>query len=197
MIKSGSKRKHDGRKVTLFKNVKEFASRSTLHGVNYVFDQTVPSWDRKLWLLLSMGSAALAFSMVFKFYSDWQENPVMTTLKSLSKPVTELEFPAITICSSGQHMGLMKNVLFNNFQKWQKIQLKEENLAFEEELSLYLKDVFLINDTGTNILDMLGTMLAHSEDAAAANMVRQQLIACKQNNRRKRSVSGNFLYPSP
>ena len=193
MTKSGSRPKVDGKKVTAtLKNLEEFASRSSLHGLNYVFDRTVPPWDRKLWLLLFICMAALALSMVYTFYFDWQEKPVMTSLKSLSKPVTELEFPAITICSSGHHMGQLNTVLYNNFKKWQAEELHEKNLSIEEKMSLYLTNVFLINDTGTNLLDMLGTMIAHSEEAAAANMVRQEMLACRQKNRRKRSVSGNY-----
>ena len=35
---------------------------------------------------------------------------VITTLKTTTYPVTELFFPAITICGSGKHMSLVEKV---------------------------------------------------------------------------------------
>ena len=34
-------------------------------------------------------------------YTDWQENPVLTSIKTTSKPIGEIDFPAITICGQG------------------------------------------------------------------------------------------------
>jgi hypothetical protein len=40
---------------------------------------------------------------IFQAYSDWQENPVLTTVKSTSYPVDKIEFPALTICGQGSN----------------------------------------------------------------------------------------------
>ena len=44
---------------------------------------------------------------------------VITTLKTTTFPVTDLYFPAITICGSGKHMSLVEKVcfLFRNITK--------------------------------------------------------------------------------
>jgi MFS-type transporter involved in bile tolerance (Atg22 family) len=34
-------------------------------------------------------------------YSDWQENPVLTTVTTTALPVINIDFPAVTICSEG------------------------------------------------------------------------------------------------
>ena len=188
--------KHKPRKKSkVSKNVKEFASRSTLHGVNYIFDQTVPYGDRILWLLLFLGLGSFAIFLVYSSFINWQDNQVMTTLKTLTKPVTDLDFPAITICGSGQHMGLVEKVLYANFKKWQDNKTKnfKGNNTMEEDFALYMKDEFQITEKETTILDILDTMIAPSSEASGANGVRENQLACKGNERKKRSTAGRFL----
>ena len=34
-------------------------------------------------------------------YIGWQENPVVTTATTTALPVTEIDFPSVTICAQG------------------------------------------------------------------------------------------------
>ena len=34
-------------------------------------------------------------------YIEWDENPVLTSLHTTAKPISELDFPSITICGQG------------------------------------------------------------------------------------------------
>ena len=43
---------------------------------------------------------------------------VVTTLKNTAKPVTGVQFPAVTICGSGFHMSNVEKKIKVNFQKW-------------------------------------------------------------------------------
>ena len=49
------------------------------------------------------------------------DEQVVTTLKNTAKPVTEVQFPAVTICGSGFHMSNVEKKINLNFQKWRKI----------------------------------------------------------------------------
>ena len=69
-------------------NLAEFGSRSSIHGVSYTLDRALPWLDRVLWLLLFLGSIALAAYMITTTVKDWQDRQVVTTLKTMSKPVT-------------------------------------------------------------------------------------------------------------
>ena len=75
----------------LAQNVEEFGSRSSIHGVSYTLDRALPWLDRVLWLLLFLGSIALAAYMITTTVKDWQDRQVVTTLKTMSKPVTGKE----------------------------------------------------------------------------------------------------------
>ena len=72
---------------TKIKNVEEYGSRSTIHGVSYTLDSALSWLDRGLWLLLFLGSIALGGYMVFTTVQDWRDRQVITTLKTMSKPI--------------------------------------------------------------------------------------------------------------
>ena len=37
-------------------------------------------------------------------YLDWQDKPVLTTVTTTALPISQVEFPAITICSEGKQI---------------------------------------------------------------------------------------------
>ena len=102
-------------KSFILKNVEDFASRSTVHGVSYIFDKGLALFDRFLWFIIFLWSVFLEIFLIYSSYTDWQDNQVITTLKTVAKPVADLTFPAVTICAAGQHMGNVEKVLFYNF----------------------------------------------------------------------------------
>ena len=75
-------------RAKLSKNVNEYGSRSSIHGVSYTLDRALSWLDRVLWLLLLLGSIALAGYMITTTVLDWRDRQVVTTLKTISTPVT-------------------------------------------------------------------------------------------------------------
>ena len=39
-------------------------------------------------------------------------------MQDAAKPVSELDFPSVTICSSGLNMEAVRRALFNDFANW-------------------------------------------------------------------------------
>ena len=72
----------------LVSNVEKFGSRSSIHGVSFTLDRALPWPDRLFWRLLFLGSVSLAAYMITTTVQDWQDRQVVTTLKTMSKPVT-------------------------------------------------------------------------------------------------------------
>ena len=72
----------------LAQNIEEFGSRSSIHGVSYTLDRALSWLDRVLWLLLLLGSLALAAYMITTSVQDWRDRQVVTTLSTMSRPVT-------------------------------------------------------------------------------------------------------------
>ena len=89
----------------------DYAEGATVHGVGYIFNELLPDVDRVIWALSVMFFFILAVFFTTNVYTDWQDNLVITTLKNTAKDVTELPFPAVTICSEGLNMETVSKAL--------------------------------------------------------------------------------------
>ena len=179
--------------------LKNYASNSTVHGINYVFDESLPILERFLWLVIVFGLGCVAMYLVYESYNAWQDNQVITTLKTLVKPVTELAFPAVTICGTGLHLEKVEKILLRNFYAWNETRDDDGyDIAgsAEDQFSLYMEEVFQISDRNITILEILSTMI--SPEATATNAVRMNEIACSDKAkqiRRQESGMRYFLFP--
>ena len=178
---------------SLGKCLKEYASTSTVHGLSYILDEKTPVIERLLWLIVVSVFGCVAVYMVVQTFTTWQENKVITTLKTVAKPVSDLDFPAITICSSGQHFSTVEKVLTDKFNSWKKG--KNNKLSLKENFVLYLEEVFKMNNTKVNIMDILTTVML--PEGSGESAVRKNEVACARNNnkevsRRKRAVGECF-----
>ena len=79
--------------------IREYTENTTIHGINYIFESGIPTIERLLWIVAMLIMICLASYMSTDAYIDWEDNPVVTTVKSTGKPIKEIEFPAITICA--------------------------------------------------------------------------------------------------
>ncbi len=82
-------------------DVLDFAEHSTTHGISYAFERDVRPVSRLSWLVTCVGLFALATYLIAVQYHDWQARPVLTTIGTTGHPVTQVEFPTVTICSQG------------------------------------------------------------------------------------------------
>ena len=123
------------RKSKLTKNAEEYANRATVHGISYIFDRDLAKLDKALWLSIVLGALCLAVWMINTSYTSWQDNQVITTLKTTTKPITDLDFPAVTICAAGQHMDNVEKVLFDNFSQWVQSDTTRINRPVEDIFS--------------------------------------------------------------
>ena len=129
---------------------------------------------------------------------------MITTLKQTTYPITEVAFPAVTICGSGFHMENVKTALQRNFASWRKELGKRNVSLIAQDFAEYMEVKFQISPKKSyggkhppNILDMLDTMIASDVEASvAANGVRQNALACSQAgqamSRGKRNVAAEL-----
>ena len=106
---------------------------------------------------------------------------MLTTLKSVGKPVSEIAFPMVTICSPGLFMENVRIALEKSFNQWRV----EENKSWEEFeipnlMAEFMKEKFQIKARNVNIMDILNTMISPKdvETSVAANGVRENIEAC-------------------
>ena len=79
---------------------------------------------------------------------------VVTTLKNTAKPVTEVQFPAVTICSSGFHMSNVEKKIKLNFKKWRNETGKTSNNedGINKDMEEYMRTTFQIKTPDTSIM---------------------------------------------
>ncbi|XP_037026210.1 pickpocket protein 28-like [Bradysia coprophila] len=88
-----------GSKAGVFQNVfKEFAQRSTIHGLPYLGDQKLHHFERFWWFLLLIVSIVGSTIFIHRTYEKWNENPIIISLATKPTSVWHIPFPAITIC---------------------------------------------------------------------------------------------------
>ena len=85
------------------KTINELADVSTVHGLRYVLktSSNKHAFDRIAWILIVVGATAIGIILSANTWIHWRDNPVVTTIGSASLPITSLDFPAVTICSPG------------------------------------------------------------------------------------------------
>ena len=64
------------KKSALTQTVEDYASRSSIHGISYVFDRELSIIDRLLWLLVVFASLAFATAFTWNFWRQWRDDQV-------------------------------------------------------------------------------------------------------------------------
>ena len=123
----------------------EYSGVATVHGVFYAFSKDVPLLARLVWFCLVIGGLFYAFFMSFQSFENWQNNPIITTLEDTNYPISEVEYPAITICSQGLNLKAVENVLAREYELWKKQNRnkREKRASNQDGLTESLKDEFL------------------------------------------------------
>ena len=71
--------KNTSKKSALTQTTEEYSSRSSIHGIGYVFDRELNIVDRFLWLLVVLAFLGIAAALTWNFWSQWQNEQVNTT----------------------------------------------------------------------------------------------------------------------
>ena len=63
-------------KQALSKTTQEYASRSSIHGMSYIFDKELSFMDRLLWLFFVLAFLGVAAALTWNFWSQWRNEQV-------------------------------------------------------------------------------------------------------------------------
>ena len=154
-------------------------------------DSKLSILTKLLWLLICACCSTFAIYLVRESYTMWQKEPVITTLKNVGKPVTEIAFPTVTICSPGLFVENVEAALEKSFNQWRF----QGDRSWEESeipslMAEFMEEKFQMNEGGSvNIMDILNTMISPKdvESTLIANGVRKHVQACASKKNRKKS----------
>ena len=64
-------------KAALSQTTEEYASRSSIHGIGYIFDKELSIVDRVLWLFMVLAFLGVAAALTWNFWSQWRNEQVI------------------------------------------------------------------------------------------------------------------------
>ena len=68
------------KKAALSQTTEEYASRSSIHGISYIFDKELHLGERLLWLAVVLVFLGVAATMTWNFWSQWRNEQVTIDL---------------------------------------------------------------------------------------------------------------------
>ena len=64
-------------KKAFSQTTEEYASRSSIHGISYIFDKELSIVDRLLWLFMVLAFLGVAAALTWNFWSQWRNEQVI------------------------------------------------------------------------------------------------------------------------
>ena len=104
-------------------HLKEYASVATAHGFCYLAEDGLLKLERISWFLVVVLAMLFSYCQTATLYKQWQDNPVITNLDTVSLPIEDIEFPAVTICPQGSINDIVESVLLLQFSEYIKDEL--------------------------------------------------------------------------
>ena len=98
-------------------HMKEYASVSTAHGFSYLAEDGRLKLERMFWLFVVVLAMLFCYYQTATLYNQWQDHPVITNLDTVSLPIEDIEFPAVTICPQGSMSDIVESVLLLQFSE--------------------------------------------------------------------------------
>ena len=66
----------DKKKSGFAQTATEYAGRSSIHGIGYIFDRDLNIVDRFLWLFLVLAFSGVAAALTWNFWTQWRNEQV-------------------------------------------------------------------------------------------------------------------------
>ena len=86
-------------KKRMWNLVFEYSQTSTIAGFHYIFEPKLTIIGKLIWLLLLSLFTVLGIYLSAENYIQRKNEPVITTLTSTGLPISQVDLPAVVICS--------------------------------------------------------------------------------------------------
>ncbi|KAI8118089.1 Pickpocket protein 28 [Lucilia cuprina] len=88
-----------GNEKSAFKAVlKEYSKKTSVHGLNYIFEIHRPFYEKLYWIIALLVSLYLAIYYMWESYDKWSNTPVILGFDETLVDISTIPFPTITIC---------------------------------------------------------------------------------------------------
>ena len=144
-------------------HLKDYASATTAHGIAYLAEDGRPKLEKVFWIVIVILAIVFSYYQCATLYKQWQDDPVITTLDTVSLPIHEIEFPAVTICPQGSIKSIAETVLFLQLSRF--IRNKREAEVTRKKRSDESTNAAISKSPGNGSLEMTyDEMMSHVEE---------------------------------
>jgi amiloride-sensitive sodium channel len=81
-------------------SLKTYCEQTSLHGWYYIANDR-KIW-RAVWSTIVLASVGVASIFIYKAAEEFTKSTVVTTIHSTTEPLSEVYFPAVTVCNINQ-----------------------------------------------------------------------------------------------
>ena len=117
-------KKESENKSTIGRTIKNYGLNATPHGLFYIADDGRPHFERMIWIVITTLAILFTGMQTMQLYTDWKDDPVVTSLDTVALPIENIEFPAVTICPQGSIKDFLDSVLFKQFKEYIQVKTK-------------------------------------------------------------------------
>ena len=125
--------------------IQEFTEHSTIQGIDSIFASRQTRSSRIFWSVIVLSMLSLGINWSAKMYTDWNSNPVLTTITTTGRSVKVVDFPSITICAPGNSELVTAAKLLAQFKDYLTYDLKLPNNLDPLHLANYMIKVIFTN----------------------------------------------------
>lgn len=111
---------------------KKYFKTSTIHGFSYLIDK-YHLIERIFWILALISSLICTILLTIQLITKIQSYPIVIFLSEHQEHVSEMDFPAITVCP-GLWLELNENLLYRNDKGERNLRKDEIYFNFKEFL---------------------------------------------------------------
>ncbi|XP_069704368.1 pickpocket protein 28-like isoform X2 [Periplaneta americana] len=99
----------------------EFCEKTTLHGLKFVGDRKLHLLERLFWTLAFILATLTASYFIIVVYNKWDETPVIVSIGARATQMSDIPFPAVTICTMNEARKTEANKIKESTNKGEDI----------------------------------------------------------------------------
>ena len=102
------------RSTSLIDQFRKFSTETSLHGIKYINEEGRHWGERVLWVLLCIASVVFGCFIFYPVFERWINFPTITTIFQTNYPISNIPFPAVTICSNNKIIETQLNKILKD-----------------------------------------------------------------------------------
>ena len=101
-----------------YDNDRELSEEISIQGLSYIFSATTRPLGKLFWLLSVLLMFGLGILWSLQMYNGWDDQQVLTTIRTIGRPIKGIEFPSVTFCSNSNNEIITNASMIRKFYQF-------------------------------------------------------------------------------